>query len=581
MAKKDDNWLSFFDPARAKGPRREADVIGGGSARQPDEPAGSDSEAMTGEPARNGRPMLTVSALVAKIKVAIAEAFPARICMVGEISNYNRHSSGHAYFSLKDSQASIGAIMWKSNASRLKFTPSDGMEVVVEGRLDVYEPQGRVQFYVETMTPRGQGALELAFRQLCEKLKAQGLFDESHKVPLPQYPMAIGVVSSPTGAAIRDISRTLRRRWPAATVYLVPALVQGAGAAQSVAEAIALLDANAGRLGIEVIIVARGGGSLEDLWAFNEEPVARAVFAAKTPIISGVGHEVDVTICDMVADVRAATPTAAAELAVPDAADVEKHVQHLFSRLDSRIRQILVSGRQALEAVAGRPVFRDPAWRLRSSAQRLDEISARLGMALGRLLAEARRRIEPVANALAAVHPARLREKAAADVAALLHRLGWALGGRSRQAGEKLGAIEQRLNWSFGSLAKRQADKLASLASRLDAANPRQAVALARQKVEALSRQLESMSYRSVLARGFSVTSMADGKIIRSCRQAEAGQAIVTELADGKIASVVQDNDSPRGAQIGRAVAEKTDRPTPKERRRKTETNPPQTPLFD
>ncbi|MBI5726028.1 MAG: exodeoxyribonuclease VII large subunit [Planctomycetes bacterium] len=535
MDRKDDNWLSFFDPGRARGPRRDADVVGGASADQTGEQAAGQvnqsasragetgGEADPDEPGKNGRAALTVSVLVARIKNALVEAFPARICLIGEISNYSRHSSGHAYFSLKDAQAAIGAIMWKSSAARLKFSPADGMEVVVEARLDVYEPQGRVQLYVETMTPRGQGSLELAFRQLCEKLKGQGLFDPARKVPLPKYPMGIGVVSSQTGAAIRDIARTLRRRWPAARVYLVPALVQGQGAARSVAEAISLLDASAARMGIEVIIVARGGGSLEDLWAFNEEPVARAVFAAKTPIVSGVGHEVDVTICDMVADVRAATPTAAAELASPDSAEVRKHVQHLVSRLDSRVRQILDRGRQLLESASGRPVFRDPAWRLRSAAQRLDEICARLGMGLGRLLAQALRRIEPIAGALAAVHPARLREKAAADVAALLHRLGWALGGASKQAG----------------------DRLAGLAGRLDAASPRGAVALARQKVESLSRQIESMSYRSVLARGFSVTRLADGKIIRSVRQAAPGRAIVTELPDGKLASVVQGEDSP------------------------------------
>jgi len=286
---------SFFNPDKVR-PRSDAPDVG--TAR-----SGGGKDAPKG---------MSVWQLVSQVKAALAEAFPKRVAVVGEISNCKRHSSGHIYFRLKDARASIDAVMFRSHASKLRFSPEDGMEVVVDGRVDVYDVRGQLQFYAERMTPRGVGELELAFRQLKDKLAAQGLFDPARKKPLPPFPRAVGVVTSPTGAAVRDIARTLRRRWPAARVYLVETLVQGEGAAEQVAAAVAALDAGAERLDIDVLIVARGGGSLEDLWAFNEEPVARAIAAARTPVISGVGHEVDFTIADLVADVRAATPTAAA-----------------------------------------------------------------------------------------------------------------------------------------------------------------------------------------------------------------------------------------------------------------------------
>ena len=492
--------LSFFDPDKARGPRRGPD-------------AGSDVTADLLGDAAAAVP-LTVTHLLARIKGALSDAFPQRLAVVGELSNVKRHSSGHLYFRLKDAGASIDAAMFRQHASRLRFTPSDVLEVVVEGRVDVYDVRGQLQLYAEAMTPKGTGALELAFRQLREKLSGEGLFDAAAKKPIPRFPRAIGVVSSPTGAAIRDIARTLRRRWPAARVYLAPARVQGENAAAEVAEGIALLDAAAEKLEIDTLIVARGGGSLEDLWAFNEEAVARAIFAARTPIVCGVGHEVDVTIADLTADLRAPTPTGAAELTVPDAAELRQHVRQLVSRLDRCTNEHLARTRAALDAVQRSSVFRDPTARLRTQAQRLDELSHRLAAGARDRAAAGHRRLEPLVHRLHAIHPIRLVDRARA----------------------RLDALAAKMRWGQGARAKRVSDTLVKLAGRLEASHPRHRLKLAAQHLSAIERQLDAMSYRSVLGRGFSVTR-SGGKILRSVQQVRPGQAMETELADGKFTS--------------------------------------------
>ncbi len=503
---------SFFgEPYEPNGTSKGKDAPAADSA-----PPAPDAAQKTQKPQKTP---LSVSALLMRVKDAIA-TLPAQLAVVGEISNLKRHSSGHMYFSLKDANATIAAMMFRQNNMYLKFTPADGMEVVAEGRIDVYEVRGQLQMYVERMTPKGAGSLELAFRQLCEKLKAEGLFDPSRRKPIPRFPRAIGVVTSPTGAAIRDIIRTLRRRWPAAKVYLAPALVQGEGAAQSVAEAVRLLDANAAKYEIDTIIVARGGGSLEDLWAFNEEIVARAIYAANTPIISGVGHEVDVTIADMVADMRAATPTAAAELAVPAADEIAAYISQLAGRLARNVSGKITTARTELNAVCRSSVFRDPTARIRTQTQRLDELSHKLRAGLTEMLSGARKRLEPLANRLAMLHPAMLNEKARAALAEMLHKL----------------------DWQFGGLVKRHTDRLADITGRLAAVHPRHRLVLARQHVAAIERQLEAMSHKNVLNRGFSVTRGAGGAILRSVRQVQAGMTVETELADGKFTSETAGN---------------------------------------
>ena len=251
--------------------------------------------------------------------------FLSSITVVGEISNFTNHRSGHLYFSLKDGESQIKAVMFRSSASRLKFMPESGMKVIAHGTVSVFERDGSYQLYVTSMQPDGIGALYLAYEQLKEKLSQEGLFSEEHKKLIPKMPRRIGVITSPTGAAVRDIINVIGRRFPLSKIYIYPALVQGVGAEESLIKALDYLDSS--NL-VDVIIIGRGGGSIEDLWSFNSEKLARRIFAAKTPIISAVGHETDFTICDFVADLRAPTPSAAAELAVPD-------VRELYIRLDS------------------------------------------------------------------------------------------------------------------------------------------------------------------------------------------------------------------------------------------------------
>jgi len=256
----------------------------------------------------------TVSELTREIKQVLETGFPC-LWVEGEISNFKRHSSGHLYFTLKDENSQIRCAMWRYRANDLIFRPEDGMKVLVQGNLQVYEPGGYYQIIVQQVQPAGVGELQLAFEQLKKKLYAEGLFDEAHKKPIPIFPERIGVITSPTGAAIRDIISVITRRFPIAQIILAPVRVQGPGAKEEIVQAIQ--DFN--EFGeVDVLIVGRGGGSLEDLWAFNEEVVARAIFTSKIPIISAVGHEIDFSISDFVADRRAPTPSAAAEMAVPD-----------------------------------------------------------------------------------------------------------------------------------------------------------------------------------------------------------------------------------------------------------------------
>ena len=492
----------LFDASQARGPRRGPDV---GAAREQDDSADQPKA-------------MSVSALLARVKSVLAEGFPKTVTVVGELSNCKLHTSGHFYFRLKDADSAIDAAMFKGQASRLKFRPEDGLEVVVTGRVDVYQTRGQLQLYANSIVPKGAGALELAFRQLKDKLQAEGLFDPARKKPLPRFPRAIGVITSPTGAAVRDIGRTLRRRWPAAKVYLLPTIVQGDRAAPKIAAAIADLDAAAERLEINTLIVARGGGSLEDLWAFNEEAVARAIAAATTPVISGVGHEIDVTIADMVADVRAATPTAAAELAVPDRAEMRQRVEELSSRLTVAATGLADRGRADLTSILRSVVFRDPAWRLREAIQRLDELAIRLPAGLKGRLADDRRGLEPLTNRLAALHPARLAERTRSRLNELTNRLAWVLGARAKRAG----------------------DHFAEIATRFSTVHPKHDLALATQRLDAAKRQLEALSYRGTLQRGFSVTRSTDGTIVRAAEQALSAGRLETEFADGLVRSVVE-----------------------------------------
>ena len=318
--------------------------------------------------------ILSVTELTKQIKGVLELGF-TNIWIQGEISNFKLHTSGHIYFTLKDEGSQISAVMWRSRAAQLIFRPNDGMKVMVRGNITVYEPRGNYQIDCFQLQPIGKGELQQAFEQLKQKLFAEGLFEEENKKPLPEYPQKIGIVTSPTGAAIRDILSVLSRRFPSIEVILVPVKVQGIGAAEEIAEAIA--DLNRQKL-VDVMIIGRGGGSLEDLWAFNEEIVARAVFASTIPIVSAVGHEIDFSISDFVADLRAPTPSAAAELIVKDKNEVVELIRNFCYTMNNSMLNSVESYKHTVTNLTQSYSFNKPHDMLRQRSQQVDELQNRL-----------------------------------------------------------------------------------------------------------------------------------------------------------------------------------------------------------
>ncbi|HWQ43969.1 MAG TPA: exodeoxyribonuclease VII large subunit [Desulfosporosinus sp.] len=329
----------------------------------------------------------TVSELVGQIGQVLLDRADLQNCWIsGELSNFKNHrASGHWYFTMKDESSSLKGVMFKSRSERVRFIPNDGLKVMIRGSIRMYERDGTIQLYAEEMEPSGLGQLYLAFEQLKKKLADEGLFDPARKREIPRFPRRIGIVTSQTGAAIRDILHIMGRRHPGMSWVLAPATVQGETAPREVAQAIARLN----RYGaVDVIIVGRGGGSLEELWAFNTEVVARAIAASVIPIISAVGHETDVTIADYVADLRAPTPSAAAELAVPKLQDLQFQVEQIRVRLQGAMATIIERKRQYLEGIANKGPLKDPFWRIDQNRQRIDTLQMRLQESMTRLVAD-------------------------------------------------------------------------------------------------------------------------------------------------------------------------------------------------
>lgn len=448
------------------------------------------------EPAAGPRPaaLLTVSQVTGMVKQALADHMPPTIHVVGQVSNFKRHSSGHIYLTLKDDRSELSCVMWKSAAVGLKFKPVDGLEVVATGGIDVFERTGRYQLYIRKLEPRGVGALELAFRQLHEKLQADGLFDPAHKKSLPRFPSRIGVVTSPTGAAIRDILRTLHRRYPAAEVFLMPVAVQGPTAAGEIAAAIRLLDRRHDQIGgLDVLIVGRGGGSLEDLWAFNDEAVVRAVVAHSVPVVCGVGHEVDVTLADFAADVRAPTPSAAAEVVVPDRAEFLASVRNGGRRLDGAVAARL--GASARELAGERRALErlSPVAQLASARERVGLLLDRATRAMDGDLAARRLLAERLGARLAPTLPGRLARD------------------RARLARSE----------ALGPLAVRRA-------------------ATARASLGATTAALAVLGPQATLDRGYAIVRRTDdGRIVRDPLDAPPGTPVALRVARGELPATV------------------------------------------
>jgi exodeoxyribonuclease VII large subunit len=342
-----------------------------------------------------------VSELTREIKGLLEESFPV-LWVEGEISGYKRHSSGHHYFTLKDSLSQLSAVMWRGRAAALTFAPADGMKVLAWGSLSVYEAGGRYQLDVLLLRPAGLGELQIAFEALKARLAAEGLFDSARKKPLPPFPKRIGIVTSADGAALQDMRTVAAKRWPIAQLVLASARVQGEGAASEIAAAIKDLNAY-GK--VDIIVIGRGGGSLEDLWAFNEEIVARAIFTSKIPVVSAVGHEVDFTISDFVADLRAPTPSAAMEIILPDREEIAAQLLALRQRLARRIHESFSTAKSSLAALATHWALRRPVDLVHGHRQRLDELNMRLQTGATRLTQAARQKLTHIQEILRAHHP--------------------------------------------------------------------------------------------------------------------------------------------------------------------------------
>ena len=429
------------------------------------------------------RRVLTVSALTALVRGVLEENFD-QVWVEGEISNFASPQSGHCYFTLKDSGAQLRCVMFRAAARALKFIPKDGMRVLVRGRLTLFEPRGEYQLVAEYLEPQGIGGLQLAFIQLKERLAREGLFAQEHKKEIPKLPQRIGVVTSPTGAAIRDILTVLTRRFANLEILISPVRVQGEGAALEIAQAIDDLNRFGG---LDVMIVGRGGGSLEDLWAFNEESVARAIFRSAVPVISAVGHEVDFTIADFVADLRAATPSAAAELVVRSKKELTAELDALTHRLGvSALRRL--EGWRAWVASLSRSVT-DPTRILGHLSQRVDALDGRL--------------------------------RREADLL---------LGGH----GERIAMLADRLNRRSPALTMRRTEeRLGTLALRLDHALSRRLSGLA-ESLRVASGTLNAVSPLAVLARGYSIArKLPERRVVRDSREIAAGDRLELSLAAG------------------------------------------------
>lgn len=459
---------------------------------------GPERQGATSAWAAAGDKVWTVGQLTRRIRQVLEGALPA-IAVEGEVSNFKAAASGHLYFNLKERDAQIRCVMFRAAAQSLRFQVEDGLQAIVRGKLGVYEQRGEYQLVVAALEPKGTGALQLAFEQLKRKLEAEGLFAPEAKQPLPFLPRRIGIVTSPQGAAIRDMLQVLQRRFPGMAVLIAPATVQGEQAAAEIVRAIKELNRRARREKIDLIIVGRGGGSIEDLWAFNEEAVARAIFASKLPVISAVGHETDFTIADFVADLRAPTPSAAAELAVPNRADLLYTVkglrQQLFRRLGGELNR-RVEQWEGLRARLG-----SPENAIAQAVQRVDDLRERLGQSATHTVRHATQRAAKGRELLLGYRPDRQIPLQRREARGLERRLGPAL---------------------------------------------RRHVARVRAQAQAAMERLDSLSPLTVMGRGYGILQDRRGRLVRSVDEVSAGDPLGVRLRDGRLETRVESTEKDR-----------------------------------
>ncbi len=465
----------LFDPKR---------VAADGGKAQPArrESKGSGSVTAAGE--------LTVSQLADLIKATLEQRLTSPIRVTGELSNLSKR--GHWYFSLKDDSAVVQCVAWASSAKRFGFEPTDGMEVLASGSVSHFPPQGRTQLYVTGLKPVGEGALDAKYRQLCDDLRREGYFDASRKKLLPAMPRRIAVLTSAGGAAVQDVIATARARLPAVGLVVVDVRVQGDGAAKQIAHGLSWIDRRADQLGIDAILVTRGGGSLEDLWAFNERIVADAALRCSLPVVAAIGHESDTTIIELVADARGATPTQAAMLLVPDRSDLTRQVRHLQDRL------IVTTQR-----------------RLTLGDRQQAELAREIHHAIRHRLARAHKQVDRLAHMMIRSHPHAVLSRRRERIGVLADRLARAVR-RSVDRHETVSRLAVSLRCSVKNLVQRR-----------------------RQGLDAVERELRAIDPRLVLKRGYSMTTNPSGELIRSAAEVKAGASIDTHFADGTIRSVV------------------------------------------
>ena len=442
------------------------------------------------------RQVYTVTEITRAIKFSLETEFP-HVWIEGEISNLRIPSSGHMYMTIKDEESQIKVVMFRSSKSKLKFEPKDGDQIIIRGKITVYEPRGEYQIVIDYMEPKGIGALQLAFQQLKEKLLKEGLFDEELKKSIPLLPQKIGIVTSPTGAAIRDILNIIDRRFSNVRVLIVPVRVQGEGAAREIAAAVKDLNQIKD---VDVIIVGRGGGSIEDLWAFNEEIVARAIFKSEIPVISAVGHEIDFTISDFVADLRAPTPSAAAELVVRDKNNLLENIVAFNKRLLGTIRGALSESKIQLKNLVSRKVLRDPLTPVHEKQQRLDEITLRMERAIKNFLQTQKEQARANKKHLFLLNP--------------LNKI--------KQHRALLTEVEKKLNSQMNFT-----------------------LSILRNTLNAAMKRLDSVSPLSVLKRGYAICrTYPEEKLLKDSRKVSIGELVKVQLSKGNLLCNIKDREN-------------------------------------
>lgn len=445
----------------------------------------------------------TVTQLASAVRDALTVGLPAKVRVIGQISNLSNRA--HWFFSMKDSGAAMRCVCFQSNARKIRFDVKDGMEVIATGRIDFYDAQGNVQLYVDKMEPVGVGELELRYRALCDDLRKLGYFEIQHKKPLPPVPRCVAIVTSRKAAALQDVINTAEKRWRGCRLLLMDVRVQGDAAAGEIAAAIKALNKQQKQLGLDAIILTRGGGSIEDLWAFNERVVADAVFKSDLPIVAAIGHETDTTIAELVADLRCATPTQAAMTVIPDGAALNHQVDQLSHRMASQMSRMIDQHRRHLDSIARHEWFRRPDRVYEPIRQRLNHLAQSLANNLKQMLGD---------------QTSRLRENEM--------RLTRDLPRDIDKQQQHINAVAHRLTRSTLSFMKQQNSTL-----------------------DAVERELDAVSPKRVLQRGYSLTLTADGKLVRSKETVSDGEVIRTVLADGQVTSRVEVDQAGDGGETG------------------------------